>query len=114
MKHHHHSIDEVPSSSYHYRHPINKESLSYQWGINIIILSMKHYHHPIDGVASSSYQYHHPTNGSSSLSYQWISVILPMNQHHLTDGSSLSLLIRSNYTSLKKDKRSLSSQEPNL
>ncbi|KAH0661541.1 hypothetical protein KY284_026472 [Solanum tuberosum] len=38
---------------------------------------------------------HYPTNGSSSLSYQWIKIILPtglhLYQHHTTDGSSLSL-----------------------
>ncbi|KAH0748793.1 hypothetical protein KY290_028025 [Solanum tuberosum] len=64
---------------------------------------MKHYH-PIDGVSSTSSSYrwsniiviismkiHYPTNGASlSLSYQWMSIILPMDRHHyLTNGSTL-------------------------
>ncbi|KAH0761019.1 hypothetical protein KY290_017092 [Solanum tuberosum] len=52
-------------------------------------------HHPTVGSSLSfilPMDKHYPTNGSSSLSYQWINIVLPtdLHHHHPPDGSSLS------------------------
>ena len=91
----------LPMDPYHH-HPINRSKTSYQW-------MDRNHHHPINRSilsyqwiikeTSSSYRWstntpmdkhqHHPINESITF-YEWsINIILPMDQHNPTNGSSI-------------------------